>query len=353
VAGTSNVVWADGIKLIQTDQECSGTQHIIGPDALYAMPTAGHCARAVQAHSSFSTATRFSWCDGTANCDPEGQCMACTTTAFTARQAMHTYEFCSDQSADCAYADEAAPLCGHGLGSCADTGANSYTCDCNDGYTFSGGTCAEIFPCEDSEVSTCDPNSTCNHDGPGLHSCACNVGYSGDGTTCSDTNGCANSPCFDHAEVACHDTPAPEDGFTCDACPSGYNGNGITCSDIDDCADTPCGAAEAGSCADTGPNSYQCTCNAGFTGDVTCVETAPAPAPAPGDDSVDVCPGDFTSTNGEPDGKTNVEDLLGLLAMFKVSPRPMHASLACPQPAQYPVAQAQRFPAGLPSYTIS
>jgi hypothetical protein len=132
-------------------------------------------------------------------------------------------------------------------------------------YDCEGTNCAEIFNCDADESNDCDPNSTCNHDGPGLHSCACNAGYSGDGTTCDDTNGCANSPCFDHADVTCHDTPAPDDGFTCDNCPSGWNGDGITCTDIDDCVGDPCGAAAAGTCADTGANSYECTCSTGYT----------------------------------------------------------------------------------------
>ena len=217
--------------------------------------------------------------------------------------------------------------------------------ECEIGTIRTQGTveCADI---DDCVGDPCGPAAAgeCSDAGANSYSCACNDGYSGDGTTCSDTNGCADSPCFDHVEVDCYDIPAPDDGFTCDACPSGYNGDGITCSDIDDCADTPCGPAAAGTCADTGPNSYQCTCNTGFTRDATCAETTPALVPAPtpgqvitvsGDDSADICTGDFTSTSGEPDGKTNVEDLLGLLAMFRVSPRPMHVTVACPQPAGY------------------
>ena len=112
-------------------------------------------------------------------------------------------------------------------GTCSDTGADSYDCACNSGYTFTGGTCAEIFPCDDSEGNDCDTNAACNHVEPGQHTCSCNVGYSGDGTECTDTNGCADSPCFDG--VTCTDVPAPTEGFSCGACPSGYTGDGETC----------------------------------------------------------------------------------------------------------------------------
>eukprot|EP01050_Picozoa_sp_SAG11_P031110 SAG11_NODE_9509_length_905_cov_7.398263_1_plen_179_part_01 len=137
------------------------------------------------------------------------------------------------------------------VGSCTDEGPNDYSCECDFGYTFTGGTCAEVFPCDDVEANDCDANAACNHDGPGVHSCACNEGYSGDGTACDDTDGCAESPCFDHADVTCHDVPAAEDAggaasFTCDDCPDGYNGDGVTCSDIDDCAANPC--TDMGSC---------------------------------------------------------------------------------------------------------
>ena len=113
------------------------------------------------------------------------------------------------------------PCSGNGV--CSDTGVNSYSCDCDDGYTFASGTCEEIFPCVSTELSNCDTNALCNHEGPGDFSCTCDVGYSGDGVTCVDTNGCAESPCFDG--VVCHDQSAPEEGFVCDSCPDGFNGD--------------------------------------------------------------------------------------------------------------------------------
>jgi hypothetical protein len=127
-SGSNPPIWTNGIKLIQTDQECSGTQHIAGPDGSYAMPTAGHCAHALQTHSSFSSATRFSWCvGGSANCDTAGQCMACGTTAFTARQAMDTYELCSDQSPDCIYADSWVTIDAQSGQTCHQGTAVNYT----------------------------------------------------------------------------------------------------------------------------------------------------------------------------------------------------------------------------------
>ena len=124
-------------------------------------------------------------------------------------------------------------------------GANACSCECGDGYVFSNGVnCTEVFNCDSVEANDCDSNAACNHDGPGRHSCSCNQGYTGDGTSCADFNGCEDSPCFEHPDVQCHDTPAALDGggassFRCDECPSGWSGDGVECSDIDDCSTSP------------------------------------------------------------------------------------------------------------------
>ena len=120
-------------------------------------------------------------------------------------------------------------------GACSDTGTNSYTCECDSGYTFNAVTCSEVFNCDTEEANDCDANAVCNHEGPGQHSCVCSQGYSGSGTECLDTDGCSEGPCF---EGGCHDVPAEADTggdaptFTCDACPDGYSGDGETCSDV-------------------------------------------------------------------------------------------------------------------------
>ena len=42
---------------------------------------------------------------------------------------------------------------------------------CKAGYAETGGTCAEIVKCDDTELNDCDTNAACNLDGPGRHSC--------------------------------------------------------------------------------------------------------------------------------------------------------------------------------------
>ena len=171
---------------------------------------------------------------------------------------------------DCADVDDCSgnPCTDHGT--CSDTGPNSYACVCDDGFTFTNRlNCTELFNCQSSETHDCDANAECNHEWPGVHSCACNQGFSGNGTfSCADTDGCLGSPCFDHADVECHDTPAAQDeggasSFRCDACPSGWAGDGVDCADVDDCSGNPC--TDHGTCSDTGPNSYACVCDDGFT----------------------------------------------------------------------------------------
>ena len=170
-----------------------------------------------------------------------------------------------------------------GNGTCTDTGAVAYDCNCTAGYIFAAGTCEEVLPCAAGE-DDCDANSVCNHEGPGHHSCTCIAGYSGTGQVCVDTNGCANNPCFVGAAgevVRCTDVPAPADGYICDDCPSGYNGDGEVCHDVDDCVvqwlatnGMECGGH--GNCTDTGVNSYDCACETGYLfAASTCEEIRP------------------------------------------------------------------------------
>lgn len=62
---------------------------------------------------------------------------------------------------------------------CVDT-AESFTCQCNAGYTGNGDTCSAQVACGVTP-SLCDPNATCM----GGTACVCNAGFVGPGTTCA------------------------------------------------------------------------------------------------------------------------------------------------------------------------
>jgi hypothetical protein len=61
---------------------------------------------------------------------------------------------------------------------CVDT-VESFTCQCNAGFTGNGDTCGAQVACG-TTPSLCDPNATC----VGGTSCACKAGYVGPGTSC-------------------------------------------------------------------------------------------------------------------------------------------------------------------------
>ena len=171
----------------------------------------------------------------------------------------------------------------------------------------------------------CDPlYATCHHLGPGLHDCTCNTGWSGDGHTCADVDECSSSPCQNSAacvQSGCADSPFPNgvqcspaaatlDGtanaataspihmYAC-VCPAGFtNGacgyalsaslsqynadcsvaDGGNCDiDVNECASSPCLNGAVCTDSTTGPDangvtvspdSYRCTCPAGFANGV-------------------------------------------------------------------------------------
>jgi hypothetical protein len=74
--------------------------------------------------------------------------------------------------------------------------------------------------------------------------------------------GCSKSPspCDAHAE--CIDTGP--DTFRC-TCRAGYSGDGKTCQVSDACASHPCDPHAV--CKTTGPGTFACSCESGYAGD--------------------------------------------------------------------------------------
>jgi len=127
--------------------------------------------------------------------------------------------------------DDCSPNPCQNGGTCSDTGANSFSCDCS-GTDFEGVTCeTDINECSDG-TDNCDENATCTNI-PGSFTCECNPGYEGDGTVCTDIDACVNNPC--DVNATCTDLPPPANdnpaGRTCE-CNEGFEGNGENCTAI-------------------------------------------------------------------------------------------------------------------------
>ena len=160
---------------------------------------------------------------------------------------------------------------------------------CNSGYA--GGatgeavvtwTCADpsgqwiAAPCLDIDDCAVDPAGcvagSCTDTGANAYTCECNSGFFFDAGTCTDIDDCANFPCGGTGRGSCTDTGT--DSYTCE-CSSGFFFDAGTCADIDDCAGDPCDAG-LGSCTDAGANNYSCDCSTGYTfGSGTCEEIMP------------------------------------------------------------------------------
>jgi hypothetical protein len=93
-------------------------------------------------------------------------------------------------------------------GSCNQTGAGKYTCDCDDGFEFVGGTCVAISVCEASP-GLCGANGTCNNTGPGTFTCDCEAGYAFDGFTCKIPNNGSPGPINEPPPAEPVSTPVP------------------------------------------------------------------------------------------------------------------------------------------------
>lgn len=120
-------------------------------------------------------------CEGVETCAPDNTC-TCDTVAA-----------CAALNANCGMVDVTGMCAGTTMitcGSCdaqamCDMGTN--LCACNDGYTGTGVTCADIDECG-TATDNCDANARCTNT-PGSFTCTCNSGYMGNGTTCTPVAG--------------------------------------------------------------------------------------------------------------------------------------------------------------------
>jgi hypothetical protein len=157
-----------------------------------------------------------------------------------------------------------------------NTGEETHTCTCGDGYSgdgkFGGTGCTEIDACETSpcpKIGSSNDRVDCTDlaapagSGEDGRTCdACPEGYGPDpvDNVCMDTDGCAGVSCYGE----CYDVSAPSSGYECEACPTGTTGDGETCADIDDCAVDPCGSAGVLECTNTGIEMWECACASGY-----------------------------------------------------------------------------------------
>jgi len=187
------------------------------------------------------------------DCDPHSDCND-NPGGFTCSCHEHW------QSTDTDGVDRLARMFGDEL-----EGAGCYDYpDCSEEPCQHGGTCSEgPDGCEET-----------NSDGDVVmvdcYSCTCAYGWTG--FDCEiDENECTTSEegayntlgetC--HDEAFCTNTPG---SFEC-ACNAGWTGDGITCIDADDCEFSPC--AHGGTCYDCGTLCFTCDCVVGWRG-TTC-----------------------------------------------------------------------------------
>jgi len=136
--------------------------------------------------------------------------------------------------------------------------------DCASTPCQHGGTCTEgPDGCEEVNIDGDVVMVDC-------YTCTCSYGWTG--FDCEiDENECTNSEEGDyitltetcHDEAFCTNTPG---SFEC-ACNAGWTGDGITCIDADDCEFSPC--AHGGTCYDCGTLCFTCDCVVGWRG-TTC-----------------------------------------------------------------------------------
>jgi hypothetical protein len=187
------------------------------------------------------------------DCDPHAQCNN-NPGGFTCACNEHW------QSLDTDGVDRLARMFGDGL---EYAGCYDYP-DCSEIPCQHGGTCTEG---PDGCEITNDEGEVVMVD---CYACTCAYGWTGfdcdiDENECDDAmeGDYQTLPESCHGEAFCTNTPG---SYEC-ACNAGWTGDGITCIDADDCEFSPC--AHGGTCYDCGTLCFTCDCVAGWRG-TTC-----------------------------------------------------------------------------------
>jgi len=132
----------------------------------------------------------------------------------------------------------------------------------SDGFTqdAAGALLATVHQCGEWEPATRTwaPHGECADTGAASFVCQCDVGWS-DSNCDLDVDECARATDSCHKYAVCMNLPG---SFVCQ-CKEGYTGDGVvSCTDIDDCS---IGAkCFAGKCVDLGPSDFRCVCNQGY-----------------------------------------------------------------------------------------
>lgn len=149
--------------------------------------------------------------------------------------------------------------------------ADSYRCECFDGYTGDGFSCEEEVP-DPCEFNNCSPNADCFPDGSS-YICRCRSGYIGNGFTCEEE---FRDPCESNRCDANADCIPDGSSYSC-RCRFGFEGNGFVCEVV---RRGPCDVNRCHTNAVCIPDglSYYCQCEQGYVGDgFTCEEERPDP----------------------------------------------------------------------------
>eukprot|EP00041_Stephanoeca_diplocostata_P035105 m.1226699 g.1226699 ORF g.1226699 m.1226699 type:complete len:1645 (+) comp24638_c0_seq2:142-5076(+) len=183
-------------------------------------------------------------------CIGEGQ-VSCSTSDETCFNTEGSY-YCLDTCATAGVTpcSVTGQVCTAGI-----EGVAGNACFCTPGY-MGEDACSDVNECELGSDTCDDPQHTCtNTDGSFV--CECNDGYTVDGATCADVDECAtDTSCA--TEAACANTVG---SYTC-ACNDGFSGSGLTCDNIDECLRDPSPCAQT--CSDS-VGSFACSCGTGYT----------------------------------------------------------------------------------------
>ena len=137
---------------------------------------------------------------------------------------VHNCHHDSDAGVECS---EDLDECTEGYDNCSGDSqcintVGSFTCICQEGYSWNGRACIDIDEC--GESNSCHGGAQCNNT-EGSYNCTCRAGFTGNGQDCNNINECriATDECDRNA--SCIDN---EGSYSCQ-CRTGFYGTGFNC----------------------------------------------------------------------------------------------------------------------------